>query len=174
MPRRHRSWLPTVLTFALATVGLVAGPPARAEAQSFVGGLSAVGGGFAGTPDGAVGGAQLRLGFEADAFEMFAQFSGLVGSVLSGPNGGTVQGLLWNSVLLGGHVGVLHLGIGPSADLAWGCDTGTGCFDGLPLFGIDARVALNLGPVVVSAQLHPTWLRDIPVWGALGGVGFGF
>lgn len=170
--RRMRSLL-AALSFAslLALAGVVATPStARAD---FLFGVSVEGGGFVGPEQGAMGGVALRLGADiAGPFSLFLQSHGFVGRLTSGPNGGSAQGLLWNTLMADLHFGPFHVGVGPSVDLAWGCDQSAGCINGAPLFGLDGRVALQFDHFVLSVDVHPTFVDDDVVTGIVGGLGW--
>ncbi|MDQ3030825.1 MAG: hypothetical protein M3Y87_00245 [Myxococcota bacterium] len=168
----HRSLASLALSFVLATVAPCA--PSRAAADGpVVVGISAEGGGFLGDVQGALGGVAVRLGVRPLPWlSVYAQSHGLAGVLTSGPRGGSAQGVLWNTAMIGTHLGPLHLAGGPSLDFAWGCGEQAGCIRGAPLFGLDARAALHLDPLVVSIDVHPTWISGEPVVGMVGGLGW--
>jgi hypothetical protein len=163
-----------VLALPLAFAASLADPaPARAD---FILGVSAEGGGLVGPQQVAMGGLGLRLGFDvAGPLAIFVQSQGFVGRLTSGPQGGSAEGLMWNSLMADVHVGAFHVGAGPSLDFAWGCTSGgpsQGCIHGAPLFGLDGRVALNFDHFVLSVDVHPTFVDgDVPV-GIVGGLGW--
>ncbi len=163
-----------VLTLPLALAGSLAAPaPARAD---FVFGVSVEGGGLVGPQQAAMGGVGLRLGFDvAGPLAIFLESQGFVGRLTSGPQGGTAEGLMWNSLMADLHFGPFHVGVGPSLDFAWGCTQGglsEGCIHGAPLFGLDGRVALQFDHFVVSVDAHPTFIDGDVSTGIVGGLGW--
>jgi hypothetical protein len=149
--------------------------PGRAEAQPklLVLGLAAEGGGFVADAQGALGGAAVRLGVRPlPVLSIYLQSHGLIGALSAGPHSGHVAGVLWNTLMLGLHAGVFEIAAGPSIDFAWSCGDRQGCYEGAPLFGLDGRVALHFGGFVLSADVHPTWVRDGVVVGLVGGLGW--
>jgi hypothetical protein len=169
-----RRWLSIlVLTLPIGLAAALAPAPARAD---FVLGVAAEGGGLVGPQQAAMGGVGLRLGFDvAGPLQLYLQSQGFVGRLTSGPEGGTAQGLLWNSVMADLHFGVLHLAVGPSLDFAWGCTQGgpsEGCIHGAPLFGLDGRVALQFDRFVLSVDVHPTFIDGDVTTGIVGGLGW--
>jgi hypothetical protein len=171
----RRALAALVVALPLALAALVAAPaPARAD---FRFGVSVEGGGLVGPQPAGMGGLALRIGFDiAGPVSLFAQSHGFVGRLTTGPHEGTAQGLMWNTLMLDLHFGPLHVGAGPSVDLAWGCSAGNGptqgCVNGAPLFGLDGRVALQFGHVMISADVHPTWVNDQIVTGIVAGIGW--
>lgn len=164
-----------VLALPLGLAGSLAAPtPASAQ---FVFGVSVEGGGFVGPQQAAMGGVGLRLGLDvAGPFSLFVQSQGFVGRLTSGPQGGSAEGLLWNSLMADLHFGPVHVGAGPSLDFAWGCTEGgpsQGCIHGSPLFGVDGRVALQFDHFVLSFDVHPTFLDGGEIsTGLVGGLGW--
>jgi hypothetical protein len=163
----------------LSVVALV--PLSRAEAQpgpvGFMGGIAAEGGGFVDRSQGLMGGAGVHLGVHFFGVEVYGLSQGFIGSVVAGPHNGALQGVLWNSAMLGFGVAFFHLGVGPSLDFAWGCgdqNDGSLCYSGAPMIGIDGRAALVFGPVALSIDIHPTFYREGTVTGIVGGVGWEF
>lgn len=158
-------------TAVLALASLTAAPStARAD---FVFGVSVEGGGFVGPEQGAMGGLALRLGADiAGPLSIYLQSHGFVGRLTGGPNGGSAQGVMWNTAMADLHFGPLHLAVGPSLDLAWGCEQSTGCFNGSPLFGLDGRVALQFDHLMLSVDVHPTFVNGDVVTGIVGGLGW--
>jgi hypothetical protein len=170
-----RRWLSIlVLTLPLALAASIAAPaPARAD---FIFGVAAEGGGLVGPQQAAMGGVGLRLGFDvAGPLSLFVQSQGFLGRLTTGPEGGSAQGLMWNSLMVDLHFGALHMGAGPSLDFAWGCTQGgpsEGCIHGAPLFGIDGRLALQFDHFVLSFDVHPTFLDGGVSTGLVGGLGW--
>jgi hypothetical protein len=163
-----------VLSLGLALpVAAIAAPLGRAEAQStgLVLGVTGEGGAFVGDAHSAVGGLAFRLGMQAGSLAIYAQSHGLIGRVIAGPESGSLQGLLWNTAMLGLTLGVFHIAVGPSMDFGWGCE-GQGCYHDSPLFGLDGRIALRFDHLVVSADVHPTWVDGSPIVGVVGGLGW--
>jgi hypothetical protein len=169
----HRFSLLLVLVLPLVLVTFAVPAPASANV---VFGVSVEGGALVGPQQAAMGGVGLRLGFDvAGPLSIFAQSQGLVGRMTSGPHGESLQGTLWNSLMLDLHFGPFHVGAGPSLDLAWGCTQGgptQGCVNGAPLFGLDGRLALQFDHFVLSADVHPTWIDGQIVTGIVGGLGW--
>jgi hypothetical protein len=169
--------MPRLVPLALALALGLAAPlaPSRAEAQGpLVLGFSGEGGGFVGNDaEGALGGLAVRLGVRPTGLiSIYLQTHGLAGVLTAGPEGGSAQGMLWNTAMLGFHFGALELAVGPSIDFAWGCESQRGCVRGSPLFGLDGRVAVHLGSLVISADVHPTWVEGTPVVAFVGGLGW--
>ena len=170
-----RRWLSIlVLTLPLALAASLAAPaPARAD---FILGVSVEGGGLVGPQQAAMGGVSLRLGLDVSGpLSIFLQSQGFIGRLTSGPQGGSAQGLMWNSVIADLHFGPVHVGVGPSLDLAWGCTQGgpsDGCIHGAPLFGIDGRLALQFDHFVASVDVHPTFIDGDISTGIVGGLGW--
>ena len=163
-----------VLALPIVVAGSLAAPaPARAD---FVLGVSVEGGGLVGPEQAAMGGLGLRLGFDVTGpLSLFVQSQGFVGRLTSGPQGGTAQGVMWNSLMVDLHFGPVHIGAGPSLDFAWGCSEGgigQGCISGAPLFGIDGRLALQFEHFVVSVDAHPTFIDGQVSTGIVGGLGW--
>lgn len=165
---------PARLALGLTLLALsltLAATPSRASAQEPVFALAAEGGGFVGDAQGAMGGVGARGGVAFGFFSIALQMQGFVGALTEGPNGGTLTGVLWNSAMLGLTFGPLQLGAGPSLDFGWSCDQ-VGCYRGTPLFGLDGRVALGFDHLVISVDVHPTWIDGDPIVGLVGGVGW--
>ncbi|UJR78225.1 hypothetical protein [Sandaracinus amylolyticus] len=161
------------LVFALSCAAPFVSPPRASADGPLVLGFSGEGGGFVTDPQSAMGGLALRLGVRPiPLLSIYLQSHGLIGALTAGPESGSAQGVLWNTAMLGVHFGPLHLAFGPSLDFAWGCDTQEGCVDGDLLFGLDGRVALHFGSLVLSADVHPTWIDDDIVVGLVGGLGW--
>jgi hypothetical protein len=156
---------------SLLALGSVAAP-STASAQ-FLFGVSVEGGGFVGPAQAGMGGLAVRLGADiAGPFSLFAQSHGFIGRLASGPQGGSAQGLMWNTLMADLHFGPFHVGVGPSVDLAWGCAENSGCVNGSPLFGLDGRVALQFDHLMLSVDVHPTFLNGDVVTGVVGGLGW--
>src|SRR5687768_9600670 len=101
------------IIFACAlSIGLSAGAPPRAAAQPslLVLGVSGEGGGFVADAQGAFGGAAARLGVRPlPLISVYLQSHGLIGALSGGPKSGQATGVLWNTLMLGLHFGVLEL-----------------------------------------------------------------
>lgn len=175
------------LTLLLCIAGCALAMPTRAEAQRvevvrhrhvyLIAGVGGELGGFVDQATGLMGGAQVHVGVHVYGLEVYGLTQGFVGSIVGSPHGGTVEGLAWNSAMLGFGAGVFHLAAGPSLDFAWGCsDTsnGAGCYRGDYLLGFDARVALQFGHFEVSANVHPTLYGRSTVTGITVGVGWAY
>lgn len=170
----NRSLLGSIVLALALTIGPSIAPrSAEAQLPKLVLSLQGEGGGFVGDAEGAMGGLALRVGVRVRAVSIYGLSHGLVGALTAGPREGTAQGLSWNAAMVGVHVGALELAVGPSLDFAWGCGSQSGCDRGSPLFGIDGRVALHLGPLLVSLDVHPTWIDGEPLVGVVGGIGLG-
>jgi hypothetical protein len=167
----RRSFVAPVVGFIL-TLGILSARAERAEAQpGWLLGLSGEGGALVGDAEGALGGIAVRVGAQLGTFSIYAQSHGLLGRVTAGPESGSLQGLLWNTAMLGLTFGVFHVAAGPSVDFGWGCE-GQGCYRGSMLFGLDGRFALHFDHLVISADVHPTWVRGEPIVGVVGGLGW--
>jgi hypothetical protein len=108
-------------------------------------------------------------------FELYGLTQGFIGSLVVGDRRGEMEGLWWNSAMLGFGAGPFHLAAGPSLDFAWGCSdsvNGATCYHGAPLFGIDGRAALQFGHFEVSANVHPTFYGGSTVTGITLGLGW--
>lgn len=175
------------LTLALGTLTLgTLAPVSHADAQQLVrrghpvrliAGVGAEGGGFVDQSMGLMGGAQMHFGVHFYGVEIYGLTQGFVGDVLSAGHNGSMQGVLWNSAMFGFGAGVFHLAAGPSLDFAWGCSdtsSGTDCYNGAPLYGIDARVALQFGNFELSANVHPTFYGRSTVTGITLGLGWAY
>jgi len=138
-------------------------------------GIGVEGGGFVDQASGLMGGAQVHVGIHFFGVEIYGLSQGFIGSLMVGNHQGQVEGISWNSAMLGFGVGVFHLAAGPSLDFAWGCSdssNGAQCFQGAPLFGIDGRLALQFGSFEVSANVHPTFYGHSTVTGITLGLGW--
>ncbi len=157
---------------SLLALGSLAAAPSTARAD-FLFGVSVEGGGFVGPQQAGMGGVALRVGADVTGpLSIFLQSHGFVGRLASGPQGGSAQGLMWNTLMADLHFGPFHVGVGPSVDLAWGAGESTGYIDGLPLFGLDGRVALRLDHLMISLDVHPTFVDDDVVTGIVLGLGW--
>lgn len=168
----------------LALVGALAlGATSPASAQSSAHGrrvhtmfgIAGEGGGFVDQAGGWMGGVGVHAGIHLYGFEVYGLSQGFLGSLTMGPHSGAMQGILWNSAMFGFGVGPFHLAAGPSLDFAWGCEddqNGASCYHGTPLYGADARVALQFGHFEVSANVHPTFYGHSTVTGITLGLGF--
>lgn len=165
-----------VASLALATTSLASAqerPHGHPVRPMF--GIAGEGGGFVDQAGGFMGGIGVHAGIHLFGFEVYGLSQGFLGSLTMGPHSGAMQGLLWNSAMIGFGVGPFHLAAGPSLDFAWGCEddqNGASCYHGTPLYGADARVALQFGHFEVSANVHPTFYGRSTVTGITLGVGF--
>jgi hypothetical protein len=179
-----RSKNPLVLALVLGGLALAPFCSSTAHAQELAPrprpvhlmlGIGAAGGGFVDQAGGLMGGAQVHVGIHFFGVEIYGLSQGFVGSLVMGSHSGEVQGLLWNSAMFGFGAGPFHLAAGPSLDFAWGCsdnDGGADCYHGAPLYGIDARMALQFGHFEVSANVHPTFYGQSTVTGITLGLGW--
>jgi len=128
-------------------------------------GISAAGGGFAGSIDGLYGGGQARFGVQfTDGFAVYYQGQGLIGSFIPTSNGASLVGISLNSVMFEARLGRhFELAGGPSLDFLWGCDgtpvNGT-CGTSNTFFGLDGRIAGHFRPFTVSFDVHPMFFRS--------------
>ncbi len=170
MSRCHH--LSIVLAFLLS---FAAAAPAQAQDVRLLAGVAAEGGGFVDRSDGLMGGVGVHFGIHIFGFELFGLSQGFIGSIMGGPNSGSVEGVLWHSGMLGFGVGPFHLAVGPSLDFAWGCrdqNAGARCYNGDALFGLDGRAALVFGSFSVSVDVHPTFYGSSTVTGIVLGLGW--
>ena len=155
------------------------GAASRAHAQPvrLIAGVNIEGGGFVGRTEGALGGIGVHAGIHLYGFEVYGLSQGLLGSVTAGPHRAALQGVSWNSVMLGFGAGPFHLAVGPSLDFAWGCSEQTGdgsCYRGDGLFGLDGRVAVELDHFAISVDVHPTFYQSSAVLGVVFGLGWAY
>jgi hypothetical protein len=174
-PLHRARWLAAPIV-ALALV-LTTPQQAAAERPGVRFGMSGAVGGVAGSVDGLYGGGQLRLGVQwTRSFATYGMTQGLIGGFVPPAPGSDVFGVMLNSLMLEGTVGIVQIGFGPAFDFVWGCD-GTpsqwSCGSVGPYFGLDARGALRLGMLTLSLDVHPTWVNhdNALVWITFG-VGF--
>jgi hypothetical protein len=183
MNPRSKSPLPLALVLgalalaplSVAHAQMAPAPAPRARHVHLLFGVGAEGGGFVDQATGLMGGAQLHVGIHLYGFEVYGLTQGFIGSLVAGDHRGQVEGLWWNSAMFGFGAGPFHLAAGPSLDFAWGCrdDNGqAGCYHGSPLYGIDARLALQFGSFEVSANVHPTFYGRSTVTGITLGLGW--
>ncbi len=138
-------------------------------------GVAGEGGGFVDQASGLMGGVGVHAGIHLFGLEVYGLSQGFLGGLTVGPHSGAMQGILWSSAMLGFGVGPFHLAAGPSLDFAWGCEddqNGASCYHGTPLYGADARLALQFGHCEVSANVHPTFYGRSTVTGITLGLGF--
>jgi hypothetical protein len=174
------------LALALVTLAVALAPLSAARAQELVTrprpvhlmlGVGAEGGGFVDQASGLMGGGQVHAGIHFFGVEIYGLTQGFVGSLMVGSHSGEIQGLLWSSAMFGFGAGPFHLAAGPSLDFAWGCTdsaNGADCYHGAPLYGIDARMALQFGSFEVSANVHPTFYGHSTVTGITVGLGWAY
>jgi hypothetical protein len=165
------------LAFAPRSTALAQPAPAapRPSPVRLMLGVGAEGGGFVDQASGLMGGAQVHAGVHFFGVEIYGLSQAFIGGLTMGSHRGEVQGLWWNSAMLGFGAGPFHLAAGPSLDFAWGCSDeqgGADCFHGAPLYGIDGRVALALGSFELSANVHPTFYGHSTVTGITVGIGW--
>lgn len=132
-------------------------------------------GGFVDQAEGLMGGGNLHLGVHFFGVEIYGLIQGFMGSYLGGPHDGVVVGMLWNSAMFGFGVEMFHLAVGPSLDYAWSCANSAlvaNCYQGNPLFGLDARAAVQLGGFSISLDVHPSFYGPSTVTAIVLGVGF--
>jgi hypothetical protein len=138
--------------------------------------------------DAGFGGLRGRIGLQlGDWFAIYYQATGLVGAFMHGNSGeDRALGMLFNTGMLEVTVfDMVQLGVGPSADIIWGCSehgqSGTTCNNNGPYFGLDGRVAVAILPhmggnrmgLTLSADVHPTWIDSDHIGlSVLGGIGF--
>lgn len=164
-----------LLALPLALAAALFFAPSAGQAQRLIAGLSAEGGGFVGESQGIIGGAGLRLGFGIGPFELYAQHQGFVGALSAGPESGSGQGLLFNSLMLGLGLGPFHIAAGPSLDFAWGCSadqSSSSCYRGDWLPGLDVRAAIQVGHLALSVNVHPTLYGSSAVTALVFGAGW--
>lgn len=182
--KQTRSSLSLSLIVACATLGL-SSPIARAEdahrdAQPPVRLLAGFGlqfGGFIDQAEGLMGGGNLHLGVHFYGAEIYGLVQGFMGSYLGGPHDGVVVGMLWNSAMFGFGAGPFHLAVGPSIDYAWSCantESVTNCYQGNPLFGLNARASVQLGGFALTLDVHPSFYGPSTVTALVIGAGFEF
>lgn len=170
-----------ILALSLSLLSLSA---TRASAQELVPrpspvhvmvGVGGDGGGFFDRAGGLMGGAHVYAGIHFFGVEIYGLSQGFIGSLTMGPHSGSVEGIVWNSAMLGFGVGPFHLAAGPSLDFAWGCSddqAGADCYHGAAMFGLDGRLALQFGNFEVSTNIHPTFYGSSTVTGLSVGLGW--
>ena len=124
-----------------------------------------------------MGGGNLHLGVHFFDVEIYGLVQGFMGSYIGGPHDGVAVGMLWNSAMFGFGLGVMHISIGPSLDYAFSCTNSefvTNCYQGNPLFGVDARASVELDGFALSLDLHPTFYGASTVTAIVFGGGFEF
>lgn len=132
-------------------------------------------GGFVDQAEGLMGGGNLHLGVQFFGVEIYGLVQGFMGSYLGGPHDGVVVGMLWNSAMFGFGVDMFHLAVGPSIDYAWSCANSalvSNCYQGNPLFGLNARAAIQLGGFAITLDVHPSFYGPSTVTAIVLGVGF--
>ena len=168
------------LALAVASTSLgIAAPIAHAEAPQgpvrLIAGFGLEFGGFVDQAEGLAGGGNLHLGVHFFGVEIYGLIQGLMGSYLGGPHDGVVVGMLWNSAMFGFGASIFHLAVGPSLDYAWSCTNSaveTNCYQGNPLFGLDARASIQVDGFALTLDVHPTLYGPSTVTAIVLGVGF--
>lgn len=187
--KRARPWALARLASVPLALALLTGLPAEAQREPEAHrsrlrvGVSAVGGGFAGSTQGALGGLSPRVGVQLDdSCAIYLQGQWLLGEFLREPGRGTA-GFVFHALMFDLTVGdVLQLGGGPSLDYVFGCadPDQRACTGRGPYLGADLRVAVlagyrrpfgRAGPTF-SLDLHPTWLGDDLFVTMLIGIGY--
>lgn len=185
-----RSLRATPLALALALTAVALTPASHAQADDYeyrhsrrihlLLGIGAEGGGFVDQSWGLMGGGQVHAGVHIHGFEMYGLTQAFFGSLTTSGHASNMTGLMWNSAMFGFGAGVFHIAAGPSLDFAWGCTDPSpaigdgGCYNGAPLWGIDARIALQFGMFEVSANVHPTFYGRSTVTGITLGLGWAY
>jgi hypothetical protein len=149
-------------------------------------GMSGVGGGFVGVVDGGAAGIAPRVGVQLDrVIAIYLQVHALIGNFGSSSGGSRVAGFLFHELMVDLTVlDRLQVGLAPSLDFVWNCREANGrdpCGNGEARFGGDLRFALALGDevhrtdtrhgLVVSLEVHPTWVDPDFTWMTLFGIG---
>jgi hypothetical protein len=170
------------------SAAIVAAAPAPVAAQRYDRprvrfGISGVGGGFVGAAHGALGGAAVRVGIQAnDVVAVYLQAQGLIGQFLPAPGDG-LAGFAFHSLMIDFTIAdVVQIGVGPALDFVWGCDGRYqhSCSGQGPYLGGDVRLAFLAGDhgpgrrsgLVFSFDAHPTWFGDDAAITLLGGIGY--
>jgi hypothetical protein len=173
------------LVLSMLLVGVVAAPASaqRYDRPRVRFGVSGVGGGFVGAAHGALGGAAVRIGIQAnDVVGIYLQAQGLIGQFLPAPGDG-LAGFAFHSLMIDFTIADrVQIGVGPALDFVWGCDGRYqhACSGSGPYLGGDLRLAFlagDRGPgrrsgLVFSFDAHPTWFGDDAAITLLFGIGF--
>jgi hypothetical protein len=148
-------------------------------------GISGVGGGFGGVVDGAVVGLAPRIGVQLDrVLGAYLQTHLLLGT-FGGTGAGRIAGFVFNELMVDlTALDRFQVALGPSLDFVWNCrevNEVNPCGNNEARFGGDLRFAFTLGDaihdrparegLVLSLELHPTWLDPEFTWMALFGAG---
>jgi hypothetical protein len=181
MRRNPSSTSIATLVLAIAILLLSLAHPTHADAQRRradirpMFGVAGEGAGFIDQAQGLMGGVGVHAGVHLYGLELYGLSQGFVGALVGGPRDGNVEGILWNSGMIGFGVGAFHLAGGPSLDFAWGCQSvnaAPSCYHGIAMLGGDARLALVFSPIAITFDVHPTLYRDSTVTSFVLGVGF--
>lgn len=193
MVRAHRALLVSICLAGLAWVRPVAAQDADDVWVRPRLGVSALGGGTLGQPEGWMAGGSLRAGVQlGDWLSTYYQATLLYAALSQGTeieSGGDSDNafVVWNTFLFETTLfDVVSIGAGPSADLYVDCEESVqahrGCARDAVFFGMHGRVAVTIGRTMpggardgltLSFEVHPTWFDEQrETVTMLGGIGF--